>query len=133
MKWLELPPGWVAGRARRPLVGTARPAHWDGPFVPNLLVALEPVDEPWVEYADRSTAGLVDVLAVPLLIDADVEEGELQLVVGHELFGRRLTLVQRHVGAAGRAAVASFTVADVDWPGLCRQVLASVATLRAPS
>ncbi|MGH9117571.1 MAG: hypothetical protein ACRD0A_06750 [Acidimicrobiales bacterium] len=133
MTWLDLPPGWVTGAARRPLVGTARPERWDGPFVPNLVVAVEPVDEPWPDYAERSTAALVDVLALPILIDARVDEGQLQIVVGHELFGRRLTLVQRHVGAAGRAAVASFTVADVDWPGLCRQILASVATLKAPS
>ncbi|MGH9186023.1 MAG: hypothetical protein ACRD0U_09450 [Acidimicrobiales bacterium] len=133
MNWLDLPPGWVAGRARAPLVATARPSSWDGPFMPNLVVAAEPVGDPWLDHADRSAAELVDRLAVPLLIDGHVDRGSLQLVVAHELFGRRLTLVQRHVAGGGRAAVASYTVADADWPGLWRQVLESVATLRAPS
>jgi hypothetical protein len=100
--------------------------------VPNLVLAVDPVSEPWVDYADRSTAALIDRLSLPLLVDAQLEDGWFQLVVGHELFGRRLTLVQRHVEGSGRASVASFTVADIDWPLLCRQVLDSAATLTAP-
>ena len=135
MKLLDLPPGWVPRRAKSPLVMSARPADWDGPSVPNLVVAVEPVDEPWLDHADRSVAALVDRLAMPLLVDAEVGDGSLLLVVGHELFGRRLTLVQRHVADDQRAsaAIASFTVADVDWPGLCHQVLASIATLTGPA
>jgi hypothetical protein len=98
-----------------------------------MVLATEPVDGRWVDYADRSIAALVDRLSLPLLVDAELRDGWFQLVVGHELFGRRLTLVQRHVEGSGQAAVASFTVADIDWPGLCHDVLASAATLRAPA
>jgi hypothetical protein len=130
---IEPPPGWTSTPVRPPLAFAARPAAWDGSVVPNLVVAVEPVDAPWPDHAERSVAALVDRLSLPLLVDARAEDGSLLLVVGHELFGRRLTLVQRHLAGAGQATVASFTVADADWPGLCRPVLASVATMRAPS
>lgn len=131
---IDLPEGWIHRDDVDPFALIARPEATIGGFVPNLTVAVTPLDygvSPEA-YLARQLQATSTALADVVLLDAAADRAARQVtfLLAHATTGVDLTVAQHHRFVGDWVLGVAATVADVDWADLGPDVITAIHSVR---